>query len=222
MVIKVEDVMGGVAVAVRPDTPFSGIIDAMRRFEVSAVAVLDADGRPVGIVSEDDLLLKETDTVRHGVPLFESGRRRREHRKAAGVTAAELMTSPVITVTPATPAREAARLMHERRIKQLPVVDPGTGRITGTVHQHDLLRVFARPPDELHAEIEEVVREQAGRDAGSLSIVVRDGAVTIGGTVGHRSQITYLVEALRAVEGVVAVTSEMTFIRDDVVAPPFY
>jgi CBS domain-containing protein len=220
---QVKDVMGRVAIAVQMDTPFTQIVAAMKRFAVGAVAVLDADRRPVGVVSQDDLLLKETDQMRHTASLFRRARHRQEHCKAEGVTAAELMTSPAITVTPGTPVREAARLMHDKRIKQLPVIDPVTGRIVGTVHQRDLLRVFTRPAEELRAEIGAVVRDEAGIDPSTLSIDVRDGVVTVGGHVEHASQTTPLVEAIRRVEGVVGVVSELTFARDEIIiAPPFY
>ncbi|WP_326822835.1 CBS domain-containing protein [Streptosporangium sp. NBC_01756] len=54
------------------------------------------------------------------------------------------MTSPVLTVSAETPTQKAARLMRDHRIKQLPVVDPTSGKITGTRHQVDLLKVFSR------------------------------------------------------------------------------
>jgi CBS domain-containing protein len=75
--------------------------------------VIDAGGRPVGVVSEDDLLLKELDPVRHSAPIFGRRKRREEQEKAAAVNASVLMTTPAITVTPGTPVRDAARLMHE-------------------------------------------------------------------------------------------------------------
>ncbi|GAA2987130.1 CBS domain-containing protein [Streptosporangium longisporum] len=225
MPIEIKDVMGRVAIAVQPDTSFAGILATMKRFAVSAVAVLDADRRPVGVVSQDDLLLKEVVEARHGAGILKGEKRRQEQRKAAGVNAAELMTSPAITVTPGTPVREAARLMHERRIKQLPVIDPVTGRIIGTVHQRDLLRVFTRPAEEMRAEIEAVVRGAAGLDPSTVSIGVRDGVVTVGGVVERTSQITRLVEAIGRVEGVIKVVPEFTFAHDDsvgIVTPPLY
>ena len=131
MSIEVKDVMGRTAIAVLADASFADILAAMRRYAVGAVTVVDADRRPVGVVSEDDLLLKETDEVRHPVSMFESRRQRREHEKATGVRAAQLMTSPAVTVTPGTSVRDAARLMHDKRIKQVPVIDVVTGRIIG-------------------------------------------------------------------------------------------
>jgi CBS-domain-containing membrane protein len=72
---------------------------------------------------------------------------------------ADLMTRRAITVTGGTPVRDAARLMHRNRIKQLPVIDSVTGRIAGTVHQGDLLRVFTWPSDEIPADTEEIAQE---------------------------------------------------------------
>ncbi|MFI7439985.1 CBS domain-containing protein [Nonomuraea indica] len=215
MAIEVKDVMGRVAIAVSEDAPFTEIVAAMRRYAVGAVTVIDAERRPVGVVSEADLLLKESDPVRHSVSMFESRRQRQDHRKAAGVTAAQLMTSPAITVNPATPVRAAARTMHEQRVKQLPVVDPVTGRIVGTLHQRDVLRVFTRPAAELMADI----RAQLP-DARALSIEIDRGVVTLRGTVETRSQAIAMTERLRSLEGVVDVVADLTCTREDIVAPP--
>ncbi|MFC4061775.1 CBS domain-containing protein [Planomonospora corallina] len=215
---QVRDVMGRVAIAVPLNAPFTEIIAVMRRFAVGAVAVVDSDRRPVGVVSQDDLLLKETDRVRHSVSIYDGHRQRQEHRKAAGVVAAELMTAPAVTVTPGTPVREAARLMHDRRVRQLPVIDPVTGRMVGTVHQVDLLKVFTRSPERLRAEVEEVIRAEVGVDPAALSVSVADGVVTVGGVVERSSLAAHLVEAVRRSEGVVGVVSELTWARDDVLA----
>ncbi|MFD0888194.1 CBS domain-containing protein, partial [Streptosporangium algeriense] len=59
MTVRVMDVMGLVAIAVRPEATFAELVATMRRFKVGAVAVIDAEGRPVGVVSEADLLLRE-------------------------------------------------------------------------------------------------------------------------------------------------------------------
>ncbi|MFD1935062.1 MULTISPECIES: CBS domain-containing protein [Nonomuraea] len=208
MSIQVKDVMGAVAIAVVENASFADIVTAMRRYAVGAVTVIDADRRPVGVISEDDLILKEIDTVRHTVTIFESGRTRAEHKKAAATLAAELMTSPAITVTPDTPLKDAARTMHDSRIKQLPVIDLLTGRMIGTLHEADVLRVFTRPAEELEADI----RQLAGD---GFSITVDRGIVTIGGRVERASQAIALVERIRRLEGVVDVVSELACPGDD-------
>ncbi|TMR88972.1 CBS domain-containing protein [Nonomuraea basaltis] len=215
MSLEVKDIMGRVAIAVLEDAPFGDIVAAMKRYAVGAVTVIDADRRPVGVVSEDDLLLKEIDPVRHSVSIFESRQQRHEHDKAAAVTAAQLMTSPAIIVTPGTLVRDAARLMHDKHIKQLPVIDPETRCIMGTLHQHDVLRVFTRPAADLEADIRAVLA-----DPGTVSIETDKGVVRISGHVRWRSQAIALVEEVRTVEGVVDVVCEVVSDNDDLVVVP--
>ncbi|GIH41835.1 hypothetical protein Mco01_48350 [Microbispora corallina] len=201
----------------RMDASFADLVQTMRRFKVGAVTVIDADRRPVGVVSEDDILLKEIDTG-HG--MFDGPRRRDEHRKAAGATAGEIMTRPAITVTGGTGVRDAARLMHRNRVKQLPVIDPVTGRILGTVHQSDLLRVFDRPAGEIRADIEEIAR-RLDVDLTGLTTTVDAGVVAFKGFVRNRSQIRPFLHAVRRVEGVIEVDADLGFVVDDLlVAPP--
>ncbi|MEU8146949.1 CBS domain-containing protein [Nonomuraea sp. NPDC048901] len=216
MSIKVRDVMRNVGIAVREDASFAEIVRTMRRYTLGAISVIDAGGRPVGVVSEDDLLLKELDPVRHSAPIFGRRKRREEQEKAAAVTASALMTTPAITVTPGTPVRDAARLMHEKRIKQLPVIDAATGRIIGILHRSDLLRVFGRSTGELEREIRAVIG-----DLTSVSVGISGGVVRLSGRVARGSEAIRLVEEIRRVEGVIDVVSELTYDRADrIVVPP--
>ncbi len=217
MTAKVKDVMGKVAIAVPMDASFADLVGTMQRFKVGAVTVIDADRRPVGVVSEDDILLKEIDP---GESVLDGPRRREERRKAAGTKAGQIMTRPAITVTGGTSVRDAARLMHRNRIKQLPVIDAMTGRIVGTVHQGDLLRVFVRPAEDILADIEEIAaRLNLGPD--DLRITVSGGVVAINGQVPRRSDIKPLLHAVRRVEGVVEVDADLAFLVDDLlIAPP--
>ncbi|SDH74274.1 BON domain-containing protein [Sinosporangium album] len=210
MSVEVRDVMGRVAIAVTPEAPFIEIVEAMRRYAVGAVAVIDAERRPMGIVSEDDLILKEADLARHSTSMYETRNQGEMHRKATGVIARELMTTPAITVTPGRPLREAARLMHDKRVKQLPVVDPATGRIVGTLHCADVLRVFLRPAEELLTEIRDLPL-----DPETFTVEVNKGVVTIAGRVKRASEALQIVEQIYRVEGVVDVVSQITADMDD-------
>ena len=93
----VKNVMTSSVVAVREEADFKEMVTVMRRRRVSAFPVLDAADRVIGVVSEADLLLKEaapalpTGTVRLAWRLG-------ERSKAAGVTAAEVMTKPAVTI----------------------------------------------------------------------------------------------------------------------------
>ncbi len=221
MAMQVKDIMGKVAIAVRLDASFSDLVATMQRFKVGAVTVIDADRRPVGVVSEDDLLLKETDP-RNGARFFESARRREERRKVAGATAGQIMTRPAITVTSETSVQDAARLMHTHKIKQLPVIDAVTGRILGTVHQGDLLKIFVRPVADIYEEIAHLL-EEAGISPAAVTVEVEAGVVSLTGRIAVRSRIPQLIAAVREIDGVVEVEEDLTFVVDDLARiPPLY
>jgi CBS domain-containing protein len=220
--MKVKEVMGVPAVAVRPETSFADIVAAMRRFKVGAVTVIDADRRPIGVVSDDDLLLKETDSGEHTGSIFAGHKRRQEHRKAAGGTAREFMTTPAITITSGASVREAAHLMHRHRIKQLPVIDAVTGRAVGTVDQSDLLKVFTRPVEEIDREVTEAC-DRLHLDRGELVVGIEAGLVTLKGQVALYSQSALLAAAVREIEGVLNVENALTYRSDDLInIPPLY
>src|SRR5260370_1868537 len=113
--------------------PFKRLVQLIEENKISAVPIVDAQGVPVGIVSESDLLLKER---RHELEsessLLHTRRRRQERAKAEGVFAWEIMTKPPITVRSDTALPQAARLMQKRKIRRLVVVDE-RGKIVGIV-----------------------------------------------------------------------------------------
>ncbi|GAA4592232.1 CBS domain-containing protein [Planotetraspora phitsanulokensis] len=217
MALVVQDVMGKVAVAAHLDASFADLTGIMQRYKVGAVTVIDEYRRPVGVVSEDDLLLKVT--AGRGARFIQGPKKWAEHRKAAGMTARHLMTTPAVTVTTETSVDEAARLMHRERIKQLPVVDPATGRIVGTVHQGDLLRVFDRSPEDITNDIE-IVARRLDVDPAELRIAVEAGVVRLRGWIPRHSQLLPLLRAVRALDGVVDVRADLAFLFDDLLVPP--
>ena len=95
-------------------------------------------------------------------------------------------------MTPGAPVRDAARLMHEKRIKQLPVIDAVTGRIVGTLHRSDVLRVFTRSTGQLESDVKAVIG-----DLKPVSVSVSGGVVTISGRVARGSEAVQLTEEIR-------------------------
>src|SRR6266542_1725900 len=109
--------------------------------------------RVVVIVSEADLLRKEEYQDEQDAPHWLERRHQRVARsKAAGRTAAEVMSTPVITVDPDATVPMAARLLARHGIKRLPVVDD-QDRLVGIVSRADLLRLFLRDDEAIHREI---------------------------------------------------------------------
>lgn len=105
---SVADLMTPTAVSVQRGTPFKEIARLLKEFDISAVPVVDEAERPVGVVSEADLLRKRS--------------------SGSGTNAADLMTSPAITAQTEWSVVRAARVMRGHQVKRLPVVDSG-GRI---------------------------------------------------------------------------------------------
>jgi CBS-domain-containing membrane protein len=164
-----------------------------------------------GVVSEADLLVKEAVTDEPNViwGLLAGIVHHAARAKAGAVTAADLMTSPAVTIGPDETVEHAARLMYDRKVKRLPVVDAG-GRLAGIVSRSDVLAVFDRPDAEIRQEIMSQVI--AGRSEPSwYSVIVKDGVVTLEGTPETASIGHDLVGRARHVQGVVAVRDRLVY-----------
>jgi CBS domain-containing protein len=212
----VRDVMTTEVVAVEAWTPFKEIVARLAQHRISAVPVVDADRRVLGIVTEADLLLKqEHPDPKATIPLIWTRRRRQERAKAAAAVAAKLMTTPAVTVPPTPTITEAARRMHTARVKRLPVVDE-RGQLLGMVSRADLLKVFTRPDEAIRSEIiNDVIVGDLMMNPSRFFIDVDDGVVVLQGRVERRSLIPYLVRAVHHVEGVVRVENRLSFDVDD-------
>jgi CBS domain-containing protein len=107
--------------SIAPDAPVLEAVRAMAEHGVGALLVMSA-GTLAGIVSERDYARK---VVLRG-------------RASADTPVAQIMSSPVLTVTPETTVQQCMVLMTERRIRHLPVVDGG--RVIGVVSIGDLVK----------------------------------------------------------------------------------
>ncbi|MFK3728704.1 CBS domain-containing protein [Streptomyces sp. NPDC088090] len=197
----VSDVMTRTAVAIGRDALYKEIVALMDEWKVSALPVLEGEGRVVGVVSEADLLPKEA--FRGADPL--SGEAE-EEAKAGAVRAGDLMSSPAVTVHADASLAEAARIMARRKVKRLPVVN-GIGMLEGVVSRSDLLKVFLREDGEMAAEIRRSVLD--GPALTGLDVTVTKGVATLSGVLSDRSLVPLLARAVRAVEGVVDVRMEL-------------
>ena len=206
----VQDVMTTRVISVTEATGYKDVVTLLRRHRVSAVPVLDAGGRVIGVVSEADLLMKQT------APALPVGAvrlawRLRERSKASACTAAELMTSPAVTVRADADVARAARLMRDRNVRRLPVTG-ADGRLVGIVSRTDVLSVYERPDEQIRDEITTGV--VAGRfllDPLDFDVTVTSGIVTIAGPVESSAVALSLLAAIRTAEGAVAARDRLTY-----------
>ena len=222
MKTSVRDVMSTQIVAVRRGATFKEMAVKLREHRVSAFPVIDDDGKVIGVVSGADLLAKEALADGYaGIPgRLGSIVHHKEHQKAGGLTAGDLMTHPAVTVRPGDSAEHAAKLMYSLQVKRLPVVDAG-GCLVGIVSRADVLSVFDRTDDEILAEItDEVILHRFLMDPALFMVTVRDSVVTVQGNpetaeLGHE-----VVDAIRQVQGVVAVRDQLAYPPAEHIIPP--
>jgi CBS domain-containing protein len=213
---RIESVMTTEVVTVRPSTQFRELVDLLQRKRISALPVVDQDGRLIGIVSEADLLIKQG--YPHGggdSGVIDALRHRERLGKAAGICALDVMTRRVVSVPLGTDVATAAKLMIRLGIKRLPVVN-ALGILVGIVTRGDLLKVFLRPDQAIAWEVaHEIVGDRLGIPPGAVTVQARHGVVSLTGGVKRRSQVDELVRQAQAVNGVVGVDARLTWEVDD-------
>jgi len=216
--MKVEQLMQKDVVTVAPDASLKAVASALVEHRISGVPVCDEEGRVLGVVSEGDILYKERGRIeRPGGPLawLVDGTRDAEVTKSWAKTAREAMTAPAITIAPGRAAAEAARLMIEKRINRLVVVDRHE-KLVGIVTRADLVRAFTRSDVEIAEEIrDDVLRRVLWVEPETITIAVRNGEVELGGELERRIDADVLVSLVEKIPGVVAVRSNVTHRVDD-------
>jgi CBS domain-containing protein len=214
---RVEDVMTVATAVVSEQAPLTRIVRTLREARSNPVLVVDEQGVLVGVLSDADLLSAVRDP--RGLVALEAPPSWSEPGPADEVVAAELMSSPPVTVTVGTTVAEAARLAASASVKRLPVVDD-RGRLVGIVTRGALLQVFLRPDEEIRREVVEAVRPGEWSSPMTLDVTVSDGVVTLRGQVQRRGFVVLLVRMAEAVEGVVRVSCKLAWDRDDIAAQP--
>jgi CBS-domain-containing membrane protein len=200
-------------ISVRKDASFKDMAAMLRSSRISAFPVIDDAGRVIGVVSAGDLLVKEA-VLAGGTSVLAALRHIREDDKAAGVTAADLMTAPAVTIGPDASVADAARLMYDRRVKRLPVVT-AAGRLMGIVSRVDVLAVFNRPDSEIRSEVvNEVLPGILAGNPTGFEVTVADGIVTISGSLASGQVGHMILDAVRHVQGVVAVRDRFSYAAD--------
>ncbi|MFE3520743.1 CBS domain-containing protein [Streptomyces sp. NPDC059161] len=211
----VADLMTRQVVRARHDTPFKDIVKLLADNDVTAVPVVDDLDRPMGVVSEADLLRKCADQAdpsgRTPIPHLEAW----ERAKAEGARAEELMSAPAVCARPDWTVVEAARLMEVHNVKRLPVVDE-TDTLRGIVSRGDLLRIFLRRDDAIRDEItRDMLERTLGLALSEVTAEVRAGQVTLSGSVEYKSLIPIIERLCQSVDGVVSVSAHITYRTDD-------
>ena len=146
----VADLMTRDVLTVTPATPLSAAIQILVDRQVSGLPVVNEAGKIVGVISESDLMWREKgiDTPPHimfldsVIYLENPAKYDLELHKVLGQTVGEVMTAHAITITADATLPAAARIMHDKKIHRLPVVD-ADNRPIGIITQGDIVRAIA-------------------------------------------------------------------------------
>ncbi len=145
----VKDFMTPNPITIFPTDSLETVIKLLEEHRISGLPVVDGVNHVVGIISEGDLLVRESPmqpplymTLLGSVIYFESPRQFHQHmQKALGMLVQDVMTPQPITTQPETPLTTAANLMLAKKINRLPVVDDDQCLI-GIITRHDLVRAL--------------------------------------------------------------------------------
>lgn len=150
--LPVSQIMSSPAICLSPDETVEQAVGLLVEHGISGAPVVDSDGRLIGLLDDDDLIISEARL--HGPTTIEilgayiplPGDLRRfndEVRQALGRTVREVMDDRPPSIAEGATVEDAATLLHDREVSRLPVVNTA-GAVIGVVSSTDLLKALRR------------------------------------------------------------------------------
>jgi CBS domain-containing protein len=219
--MKARDVMTKKVRTVGLTTPVRRIAQLMITRRISALPVVGRKGGVLGIVTEGDLLRRTeagTERRRSWWSGFFAARsaEARDYVKSRGANARDVMTHPVVAVSPATELAAIADLLEKLNIKRVPVID--RGRLVGIVSRRDLLSAVSRAKPagrvkasdaDLQRRLQDAFKAQPWAEPTFVNFVVNKGDVELFGMAATAEQRDAARVLAENTPGVRSVTSRL-------------
>jgi len=219
--MKARDVMVSPVITTTPHATIKSVAETFLRHHISAVPVVNANGKLAGIISEADLLHRaEADTERRRSwwlrAFLGAEALANEYTKAHARTVADVMTKDVVTATPDTPLHEIAALLEKRSIKRVPIVE--NGQLVGIVSRANLVQAIASAGKGLEIPVSDTairdallahLKAQNWAHTGMLNVTVSGDVVDLWGLVLSENEKKAIRVAAEATPGVQAVNDHM-------------
>ena len=146
----VADVMTANPTTVSPQTSLQEAIEILAEKKISGLPVVDENQQLVGVISETDLTWQATGIEAPPYVMFLDSviylqnplKHNREIHKALGETVKDVMSERPTTVKGNQLVREAAKIMHDKKVRRLPVVDDDS-KLIGIITQGDVIKMMA-------------------------------------------------------------------------------
>jgi CBS domain-containing protein len=220
--MQAHEIMTKDVITAKPDTTVGEIAALLVRHRISAVPVVEADSRVIGIISQTDLAHRsETATERRRkwwLEVFaDPDAQAREYIKSHGLKAEDIMTRFVVSVPPKASLAEVADLLDTHSIRQVPVMEDG--KLVGMVSRSDLVRKLAEVAivapavrsdnGALQKAIWTQIKAQSWLKSAYVSLTVKDGVVELWGAVDSDEQRRALRVLVEGVNGVLKVEDQV-------------
>jgi CBS domain-containing protein len=223
--MEAGQVMTSPTITISPDASVRQAIRIMLDNHVSGLPVVDENGRLAGVVSEGDLLRRaEIGTERHRPRWLEfllgPGRSASDYVHSHSRRVSDVMTDDPVAVDEHASLEEVVALMEKGGIKRVPVLRAGV--VAGIVTRADLLRAFLNASEEpktgprgdadIKDDILAAIDAQKWAPAGSIHVAVREGNVTLQGTIFDERERAAIRVCAENIAGVNAVTDELVWV----------
>jgi CBS domain-containing protein len=202
-------------ITVEPTATVKDIAHVLLQHDIRCAFVVDIGDVLAGVVSEADLVCREGyPTVRshHLAGLIDEAVAEHRHHwagRAEGLTAGEIMTTDMITCEPTEPVAVVVRRMLHHNVRTLPVIDGG--HLVGALTRHDILPLFDQPDGDILATITDLLANPLWAPEGhNVEADVRDGVVTLTGSVRFPSDQAAVCDLVRQVPGVLEVVDRLS------------
>lgn len=220
--MKARDVMVSPVITTKPSASVREVAQILLTHHISAVPVVDDAGKPVGIVSEGDLMRRaDLGTERHRswwlAALFaEEEALAAEYVKQHSKKVADVMTKRLVTASPDAPLNEIAGLLERHSIKRVPIV--ANGVIVGIVSRANLIQALAGDRKSLDVPVPDAalrdklmahLKAQPWAHTSLLNVTVNDGIVDIWGITRSEAEKQALRVAAETTPGVRAVNDNV-------------
>ena len=147
--LDAKEIMTKEVITVQEDTTIHEMAQILVQNKISGVPVVDAQGRLIGIVTENDLINKNKKLhIPTVLRLFDAyiplgtSKLETDIKRMAAITVGDILTKEVVSVNEDTPVEEIATIMSEKNIHLLPVLRDGI--LVGIIGKRDLIKAVAR------------------------------------------------------------------------------
>ncbi len=168
----VKDIMSSPVVTLDEDETSNKVANLMDENDLGCVIISNKAGKPVGIITERDLVIRVL--AKNLMP--------------DAIKAKEIMTSPLVTITPEATISEAARRMSRLDIRRLGVVYKGN--LVGVISSRDILGVMP--------ELIEIIQERTRLEDAAQAEETEDEEKPLS---GYCDRCGVFSENLKAVDG---------------------